>query len=392
MPIVVRQVMAFNGNSPSLTDTTSLVVTNTPVAGDVIIVYSRAFNDNPDTMTGVSGLGATWTRFVNAVQVNTWRYNWFIGTGATVAGAITVSRTVAKNTNLRAWHISGLAAPTISNNQLNSPSSNTSQAGTPINAQNGQIVIQALSSGATSGMTAPNPSVPASGWIFEGVNADAIRGSFASGYRIPTESAPTAHNSTVTVGAANVQNIENVVVGVPALALSKSDLLFQDLLTSWAPGSIADMEYKRLCAMLGLTNPQPLSLYDLYFLAGEKPRIPARSGSAPVGETRRNGARNPKLGIDLTDWQRSNGTGGVSTGTRMTDGNLNTGYVIVNTYMRVQWTTAPTGLASTGFLVGASTTDGLVVPQPGKAFTLSAYVRTSHADRGMVILCTFHDN
>src|SRR4030095_10538892 len=274
MPAVMRQVMAFNGNSPSLTDTTSLVVTNTPNTGDVVIVYSRAFNDSPDTMTGVSGLGATWTRFVNALQVNTWRYNWFVGVGANVAGAITVSRTVAKNTNLRAWHIGGLLSGVVNITQLNSPSSNTSQAGTALDAQDPQIVIQCLSSGATSGMTAPNPSVPASGWVYDTLNADAIRGSFRSGYRIPPETSPTSHNATVTVAAANVQNIETLEVGSVPVG-SRADTIYQSLVTTYGPGSVADMEYRRLLAVNALVSPQKLTMYDLYKLAGEKPRLVA---------------------------------------------------------------------------------------------------------------------
>lgn len=41
----------------------------------------------------------------------------------------------------------------------------------------------------------------------------------------------------------------------------------------YTTGSIQDRERKRLLAVLVLTEPQRLSLQDLYKLAGERPRL-----------------------------------------------------------------------------------------------------------------------
>ncbi len=55
----------------------------------------------------------------------------------------------------------------------------------------------------------------------------------------------------------------------------QSDWYQQLVNAGYGPGSLADMEYKRLVAKAGLTPPVKLSMYDLYSLTGEKPRLVA---------------------------------------------------------------------------------------------------------------------
>ena len=108
---------------------------------------------------------------------------------------------------------------------------------------------------------------------------------------------------------------------------------------------------------------------------------------------RRNTVRNPKVRANLTDWLVNNGTGGVSTATRMTDGNLTipeTGQLIT-TYHRITWTTAPTGLGTTGPYIGPGSVDAINIVG-GKNTTFSLYQRTSHADRTMQFYVSFHDS
>lgn len=60
---------------------------------------------------------------------------------------------------------------------------------------------------------------------------------------------------------------------------SKGDNIFAGLVAGgYGPGSMADMEYKRLLSKAGLIAPQKLSLYDLYALTGERPRLVAFRG------------------------------------------------------------------------------------------------------------------
>lgn len=107
----------------------------------------------------------------------------------------------------------------------------------------------------------------------------------------------------------------------------------------------------------------------------------------------KNGAINPKLGTALTGYVVATGTGpGVSTNVRMTDGNLvipETGQVIT-AYQRITWTTAPTDLISCGSIYGGPGVDQAVIVG-GKINTISAYHRTSHADRVMNFIVTLHD-
>jgi hypothetical protein len=57
---------------------------------------------------------------------------------------------------------------------------------------------------------------------------------------------------------------------------SKGDTIYAGLVAGgYGPGSMADMEYRRLLAKNGLAAPQKLTLSDLYSLAGERPRIGA---------------------------------------------------------------------------------------------------------------------
>jgi hypothetical protein len=115
-------------------------------------------------------------------------------------------------------------------------------------------------------------------------------------------------------------------------------------------------------------------------------------GSQTLTERRRNTIRNPAARVNLTDWSFGPGTGGVVSSARMTDGSLTipeTGQAIPY-YQRATWTTPPTAWASTGPVIGAPSTDAINVTG-GAVTTLSAYCRTSHADRNMQIVCTFHD-
>lgn len=66
-------------------------------------------------------------------------------------------------------------------------------------------------------------------------------------------------------------------IGTVPMGTSKNDDLFTSLAPSYSSppafSSIADMERRRLLAALALSEPQKLSLYDLYKMNGERPRI-----------------------------------------------------------------------------------------------------------------------
>lgn len=55
---------------------------------------------------------------------------------------------------------------------------------------------------------------------------------------------------------------------------SRIDTIFTSLTSAgYTTGTIHDRERKRLLAALALTEPQRLSLQDLYKLASERPRL-----------------------------------------------------------------------------------------------------------------------
>jgi hypothetical protein len=55
---------------------------------------------------------------------------------------------------------------------------------------------------------------------------------------------------------------------------SRNDLIMQELVgLGFTEGSIVDREYERLLSELRLSSGQGLSLYDLYSMAGEEPRL-----------------------------------------------------------------------------------------------------------------------
>jgi len=58
------------------------------------------------------------------------------------------------------------------------------------------------------------------------------------------------------------------------MANTKNDNIMAALVgAGYTTGSINDRERQRLLTALALTEPQRLSLQDLYKLAGEKPRV-----------------------------------------------------------------------------------------------------------------------
>lgn len=57
------------------------------------------------------------------------------------------------------------------------------------------------------------------------------------------------------------------------MANTKLDTIFTALRAAGYTGTISDMERQRLLVALGLTEPQKLTIQDLYYRAGERPRI-----------------------------------------------------------------------------------------------------------------------
>lgn len=72
-----------------------------------------------------------------------------------------------------------------------------------------------------------------------------------------------------------VNNSSSYAIASISNAGKASDMFQQLVNAGFGPGTLVDMEYKRLLSKAGLTYPQKLSLYDLYALTGERPRIAA---------------------------------------------------------------------------------------------------------------------
>ena len=100
------------------------------------------------------------------------------------------------------------------------------------------------------------------------VEAAGSAGPFFDGNSISDSSTEYAWSGTVV-------SSESVAIGRTSQAGKNSDMFQQLVNAGYGPGTLVDMEYKRLLSKNGLSYPQKLSLYDLYSLAGEKPRIAA---------------------------------------------------------------------------------------------------------------------
>lgn len=103
-------------------------------------------------------------------------------------------------------------------------------------------------------------------------------------------------------------------------------------------------------------------------VANLSPHLGADTPGAP-GEVMRNYVRNPRLGVDASNWNHTAGTGGVATGERVPDGGPNDW-----AYYRATWTTASAS-GNRRIMQGAVT--GFVFP--GNIYTFSCYVRTNVA-------------
>lgn len=141
--------------------------------------------------------------------------------------------------------------------------------------------------GGSDGAVAGNVSATDTGSLF----ADSLSSSNSSGhsnirvilvavdnYNVVANGITITTDATLTAALVAARSNSGILGYTPGsggsqVAMSKNDTLFNTTLAAFAPGTLADRERKRLLAQLALTEPQKLTLQDLYRLAGERPRV-----------------------------------------------------------------------------------------------------------------------
>jgi hypothetical protein len=226
MPVSVQEVVIDNFNTGTTSRTPTLATT--PAVGDVVavaIAVRQASGGTVPTGFGVSGLtGASWAQ--KDAQVNTGgggtAHVLFFGTGATAAGAISVSWTTNAVGIVRVFLIRGLTDQTVAGVSNAVTTSFTGvYTGPSSNAELGQLVLdvqQTYLAGNSGGPAMLSALVPASGWTSQANYTPGTNGKWASTYRIPAETTPTAHRTDFTNGpfGASGARITQWVIGAAA--------------------------------------------------------------------------------------------------------------------------------------------------------------------------------
>lgn len=172
----------------------TVTLTQTPVAGDVVVLAYMSTRNAPRTVSSVSGLtGATWAR---AGSTGAGTVEFWLGTGATAAGTITVVQGGGSGRALlHAYLVRGLTATTSVVSRTNGTGV-LALTGPSESAANGQIAISAVAAASGTTLTFPSAETPA-GWTAVGPTNDGSGGRTAGAYRIPSAAA-AAHRTDLT--------------------------------------------------------------------------------------------------------------------------------------------------------------------------------------------------
>ena len=204
---VVEQVQSTGiAVGTSIGSAQGLTLTTTPVAGDVLVLVHKSLGVNNQPVVSVTGCGATWAPGYSGTRIHFWT-----GTGATTAGAITLTQT-SGDAQATVYNVRGLTSGAISDGQTAS-AGGTTLAGVSQTAYLNQIVIASGIVAAASGgvgLTYPSSQTP-SGWTTASIVSSSI-GKAGDAYRIPTTTA--AHTTSTTVSTSATQEVSSILLGV----------------------------------------------------------------------------------------------------------------------------------------------------------------------------------
>lgn len=210
--MAVSVVEVAQGTNGLTTTTPTVTLAGTPVAGDIVYVTIGVSVGNR-TVSGITGLGATWSEVVNVNTLTATSHIVWRGVGATTAGLVTVTLSATSNGSVRAFLVRGLPA---------SPPHTVATAiagGTPAlpgPVQSAGLGCLVLALGHASVKTTGNlleGTQPATGWAIQAGPAGAS-GYHHTGYLIPTATGPA--QCTLATGTTATRQITQIVFGVAA--------------------------------------------------------------------------------------------------------------------------------------------------------------------------------
>lgn len=200
-------------STTSSTSTLNVAIAATPIAGDIIIMMSGTDRTTTTRLvSGVSGLGATWSVLHSNTQSSNYTHDYWIGTGANASGNVTVTMNSSRDFNAYVLVIRGFGGTPTSAVVAASASTGTSQAGSSQTATLGEFVCSVGSS--VPALTWPSAQNPAASWTTKTPVTPTGGGfAYAAGYAIPASSG--THNTSLTSTTSGKMRISQVVLTGP---------------------------------------------------------------------------------------------------------------------------------------------------------------------------------
>lgn len=211
---VTVQHFAVTGTPSDNPFTVNLPVT--PQAGDVVVVgVGTTSTSLVRSVTTVSGVGASWSEVLESTGANAPTSTWWVGTGASASGDITVSLSSGRVTSTYVWLIRGLPSAAAIGAAVRSVGAVTALTGPSHVAGLGSIVL-GMGAAQNTTLTWPSAQSPSGAWTTSAVHTPGDGGSRGAGYAIPTAS--VAHQTSGTLSTAAGLVISQVVLGAGGVA------------------------------------------------------------------------------------------------------------------------------------------------------------------------------
>lgn len=190
--------------------TVTAEITNTPVAGDVVIAILAA-NSAQGRTHSIAGLGAIWTQLGTASE-NGNVFTYWKGIGATASGTVTATQLTgtseaASNKVLSLWHVRGTSA--LVEPVVTIAIATGTVVGSPAHAGPGQVVLAAGYSNTST--NAIFDVVPSTGWTTRTVDVYGAQRYIGLGHRVPTAAA--THRISDSRSDSATHPIIEIVVG-----------------------------------------------------------------------------------------------------------------------------------------------------------------------------------
>lgn len=173
-----------------------------PAVGDIVLAVAKSNRSSGGrTITGVTGMGATWALGYQGTRTGVW-----VGTGATTAGDVTITMSGTSGVAASVYTLRGVATTVTGAEVIDASAPAGEEPGAALTAANGQFVIDS-SVATTSAITAfPSTALPTTGWDSEPNSSVIQTTNYGEKYRIPSGAATSHRLDTtlsITAGFAN---------------------------------------------------------------------------------------------------------------------------------------------------------------------------------------------